>query len=263
MRSITHGPLATLDTTATLGEFVAPEHLMHLVPGEAIGRRHQDACQGGHRGPVSESVKTGPLERGAAGAVSAIDVLLHHMPIRWERHVGVQAAEWLRNRLMLGRTTGRDTPGESAWHGMPPDAAMVQGYALRSVPSPMAEGTGMPKPTVVHRHVVLGLSGVHASLWAWVPPAYGQYGTQANTPTTASAAEPQGTSPPRQLELTPPGAAEFVICDHTIETFYQDGKMHLGLDEYRMRNAEAIGKHWCLVFVAYSLLHTCLPMQYG
>jgi hypothetical protein len=45
-----------------------------------------------------------------------------------------------------------------------------------------------------------------------------------------------------------------------IETFYQDGKTHLGLDEYRMRNAEAIGKHWCLVFVAYSFLHLdCLP----
>ncbi len=45
-----------------------------------------------------------------------------------------------------------------------------------------------------------------------------------------------------------------------IETFYQDGKTHLGLNEYRMRNAEAIGKHWCLVFVAYSLLHLdCLP----
>ncbi len=45
-----------------------------------------------------------------------------------------------------------------------------------------------------------------------------------------------------------------------IETFYQDGKEHLGLDKYRMRNAEAIQKHWCLVFVAYSLLHLdCLP----
>src|SRR4029453_8345424 len=29
---------------------------------------------------------------------------------------------------------------------------------------------------------------------------------------------------------------------------------------YRMRNAEAIKKHWCLVFVAYSFLHLdCLP----
>jgi Transposase DDE domain len=44
------------------------------------------------------------------------------------------------------------------------------------------------------------------------------------------------------------------------ETFDQDGKGQLGFNEYRMRSAEAIGKHWCLVFVAYSLLHlTCLP----
>jgi len=45
-----------------------------------------------------------------------------------------------------------------------------------------------------------------------------------------------------------------------IETFYQDGKELLGFDEYRMRDAKAIQKHWCLVFVAYSLLHLdCLP----
>src|SRR5882724_8554377 len=45
-----------------------------------------------------------------------------------------------------------------------------------------------------------------------------------------------------------------------METFYQDGKTPLGLDEYRMRNAEAIGQHWCLVFVAYALLPLdCLP----
>jgi hypothetical protein len=44
-------------------------------------------------------------------------------------------------------------------------------------------------------------------------------------------AESPGAAPPRQPELAPPGAAEFVICDHTIETFYQDGKTSLGLDE--------------------------------
>ena len=47
-----------------------------------------------------------------------------------------------------------------------------------------------------------------------------------------------------------------------IETFYQDSKQLLGLDEYRMRSAEAIRKHWCLVFVVYSFLHLdCLPMS--
>lgn len=40
-----------------------------------------------------------------------------------------------------------------------------------------------------------------------------------------------------------------------IETFYQDGKQLLGLNEYCMRTAEAFQKHWSLVFVAYSLLH--------
>jgi hypothetical protein len=44
------------------------------------------------------------------------------------------------------------------------------------------------------------------------------------------------------------------------DTFDQDSKGPLGFNAYRMRSTEAIGKHWCLVFVAYSLLHlTCLP----
>jgi len=62
------------------------------------------------------------------------------------------------------------------------------------------------------------------------------------------------------LQFSHTAHTEFVICDYAIETFYQDGKQHLGLDEYRMRDAEGIQKHWCLVFVAYSLLHLdCLP----
>jgi len=49
-----------------------------------------------------------------------------------------------------------------------------------------------------------------------------------------------------------------------IETFYQDCKQQLGLDEYRMRSAGAIGKHWSLLFVAYSLLHLdCLSKSNG
>ena len=44
------------------------------------------------------------------------------------------------------------------------------------------------------------------------------------------------------------------------ETFDQDSPGHLDFDAYRMRSIEALGKHWCVVFVAYSLLYwTCLP----
>jgi hypothetical protein len=43
------------------------------------------------------------------------------------------------------------------------------------------------------------------------------------------------------------------------ETFDQDSKGPLGCNEYRMRSAEAMGKHGYLVFVVSSLLHlTCL-----
>jgi len=48
------------------------------------------------------------------------------------------------------------------------------------------------------------------------------------------------------------------------ETFDQDSTGHLGVNAYRMRSAEAIGKPWCLVFVAYALWHlTCLPVGPG
>ncbi len=59
-------------------------------------------------------------------------------------------------------------------------------------------------------------------------------------------------------------SAETIIATYLlrwpVETFYQDGKSYLGLNEYRMRSAAAIKRHWCLVFVAYSFLHlACLP----
>ena len=40
-----------------------------------------------------------------------------------------------------------------------------------------------------------------------------------------------------------------------IETFYQDAKQNLGLNEYLMRQSHAIQKHGSLVFVAHSFLH--------
>jgi hypothetical protein len=37
-----------------------------------------------------------------------------------------------------------------------------------------------------------------------------------STPLLRGTAQPQRAPPPRQREFTPAGAAEFVICDHTI-----------------------------------------------
>lgn len=40
----------------------------------------------------------------------------------------------------------------------------------------------------------------------------------------------------------------------SIEVFYKDAKQQLGFSDYQCRREEAIGKHWYLVFCAYSLL---------
>ena len=38
--------------------------------------------------------------------------------------------------------------------------------------------------------------------------------------------------PPRQLQLTPPCQAEFVICDQTIEFNFRDAKQFWGLEDF-------------------------------
>jgi len=43
---------------------------------------------------------------------------------------------------------------------------------------------------------------------------------QEHTVSEPSVAKPTWASPPRQGESTPAGTAEFVICDHTIETVF-------------------------------------------
>jgi hypothetical protein len=69
-------------------------------------------------------------------------------------------------------------------------------------------------------------------VFSWVPPAYGKDNTQEDTPAPGSAAEPERTAPPRQWQGPPPDAAEFVICDHTIEFNFRDAKQYWGLEDF-------------------------------
>jgi hypothetical protein len=51
-------------------------------------------------------------------------------------------------------------------------------------------------------------------------------------PSVCRVSQPEGPPPPRQLERAPPGQAEFVICDHTIEFNFRDAKQHWGLEDF-------------------------------
>ena len=71
---------------------------------------------------------------------------------------------------------------------------------------------------------------------------------------TSLVPQPQGAPPPGQLEGAPPGAAEFVICDCTIEQRVKDVKQLLGLGHYRNRPYRAAVLYLHLVCFAYALL---------
>ncbi len=71
---------------------------------------------------------------------------------------------------------------------------------------------------------------------------------------TGSVPHPQGAPPPGQLKGAPPDAAEFVICDCTIEQFFKDTKQLLGLGHYQNRPYRAAVTHLHLVCFAYALL---------
>jgi hypothetical protein len=91
-----------------------------------------------------------------------------------------------------------------------------------------------------------------------------KYYTQEDTPATGSVAEPQWASPPRQLELAPPGAAEFVICDHTIEFLFRDSKQFTGLLDCQARAASALDFHFNASLATLNLVRAAdLGMQQG
>jgi hypothetical protein len=73
-------------------------------------------------------------------------------------------------------------------------------------------------------------------------------------------AEPPRTPPPRQPERTPTGAAEFVICDHTIEEGFRDAKWYLGFAQARITEIRAWARLFALFAIALLVL-TSLGMR--
>jgi hypothetical protein len=134
MGVITHRPLDELDPTAPLGEFIDPEHLMHIIARSTIWGGDQHTVHRGHGHPIPESIQTGALERGTTIPVIAVNVLVGHSPLGVRRHVLAETTELLFNRLVLWLTRRGNSGVESNFHGAPPADAMGQAGCLRRVP---------------------------------------------------------------------------------------------------------------------------------
>ena len=69
-----------------------------------------------------------------------------------------------------------------------------------------------------------------------------------------SVAQPTWASPPRQGESTPAGTAALVICDHTIEQCFEEGKTELGMAHYEVRKYPGWHHHMLTTMLAHFFL---------
>jgi SRSO17 transposase len=77
---------------------------------------------------------------------------------------------------------------------------------------------------------------------------------EEQTVSEPSGAKPTRASPPRQLEGAPAGTAEFVICDHTIERCFEEGKTELGMAHYEVRKYPGWHHHMLTTMLAHFFL---------
>jgi hypothetical protein len=75
--------------------------------------------------------------------------------------------------------------------------------------------------------------------------------------------QPHRAAPPRQLKLTPPGTAEFVICDHTIEFLFRDAKQFAGLTDCQARSQAKLHLHFNASLSAVTLAKLEARQQNG
>ena len=71
---------------------------------------------------------------------------------------------------------------------------------------------------------------------------------------SAISSEPAWASQPRQEESSPGSAAEFVICDHTIEPCFEESQTALGMDHYTVRKSPGWYHHLLTSMLAHFFL---------
>ena len=89
---------------------------MHIVAGQPVGRRDEDAIELAERHPIAQPLEARPLETGATIAVIAEDVLGRHCPTLREG-MRLQALHLLDQSVGLGLALRRHARIDPDPHG--------------------------------------------------------------------------------------------------------------------------------------------------
>lgn len=171
-RRIPPGPRDTRAPTTAVGACGAAEPWRPLVACDASRGGNHPPCSGGQGDALPAASQPGTLAGGPAVALSTLEGRVGPLPRGRRRHVSPSTTAWLCTRLGLWWTR-RGNPGvERDGPGPPPADALGQACGLRHCPSPSAEGTGRPKPTVVPRQAGPPWCGARARASASLPPAW-------------------------------------------------------------------------------------------
>ena len=109
MRVIAHRPVQELHPAAVPGQLIDQQHLVDIVAGQPVRRRHQDDVQIGQRRMIAEPVQPRPSQAGSAIPVITVDVLAVQLPAAL-RGCRAQPVKLLLDGLRL-RLAGSRYPG--------------------------------------------------------------------------------------------------------------------------------------------------------
>src|SRR4051794_40186263 len=156
MRVVTHRPIQELDLAAGVLQFIHDNHLLDVVPREAIrfGDQHPIEFTRPHR--VAQPIQPWPVEVTATAAIITKDMVVPHQPML-VGGIRPQPGQLLLNRLCLGLMERRDAGIDcySQSHDPPPVRLGSWSFpAPLSLAASTAEGADRPDPNGVDRREV-------------------------------------------------------------------------------------------------------------
>jgi hypothetical protein len=154
VRVVAHRTVEELGGAAGARPLLQEHHLVHVVAGEAVGRRDEHAVDLAAFDGVAQAVEPWARQHGAAVAVVAEDVGGAEHPVLggMRAHMRGQPLELLLNGLVVDLVAGRDASVDRYAHGTPPAGSGAPApRSARVGSSPTAGGVGRPGPSAAGR----------------------------------------------------------------------------------------------------------------
>jgi len=169
MGIVTHRTVEKLNFATRMFKFFQQHHLLDIVARQPIGSRYQHAINFSRFDFVTQPIKARAIERRAAIAIIAENVLVLQFPTLALR-MGPQPLELLFDGLGLCLALGRHAHIDRNAHRTPPASESNWGVVPARSTASIAEGTGRPDPIGAAHPAPVAACGECSTGVSFVPP---------------------------------------------------------------------------------------------